>query len=522
LAVVVALVLGMAMPVLAQDGNPYPTTDPATPEGDDTHAVYKLIFWMAVVVFVLVQFLIVYSALRFRRRRNQTERPAQIHGNRTLEITWTLIPAVILIIIAIPTVQTIYDRYAAAEDGDMVIEVYGKQWWWEFHYPDITVGTDVQGNPIPLITANEIRIPEGTDVQFKLYSNNVIHSFWVPEFGGKMDVIPGHENIVSYTPRESGVYYGECAEFCGTAHSWMRFVVKVQPQDQFDAWVQAYMAGSTAASAPYVPNGDVTQTPAEFGTCGMCHNIFGTQRAIAAQAGIGSDPTSYGAGPNLSLFGCRDTIGAGVLENNAENLALWLSDPGLVKDGNYMHDLINGNPPMGVGNQGESNALTPEQIAVLVPYLLSLQPEGGCPEAGLENTYNTGKVASEATGVPAMAATPQAPAAETPAPAAPAGETPAPAAGPTTHRLEGGDIFFSTNEMTVAIGDTIELVNIGVLEHNFVIEGYNDDAPVDMPIGGEVIQWTVPNDLAPGQYIYYCAVPGHRANGMWGTITVTG
>ncbi len=517
LATVMVLVLSLVGPVLAQDGGrPYTQTDPKSPEGLQIQDLYKLIFWMGLVVFVFVQFLIVYTAMRFKRNRSHTQRPNQIHGHRTLEITWTVVPAIVLLIIAVPTISTIYSTYAAADDTDdaIVVEIYGKQWWWEVHYA--APGTDdVTGGENDLvITANEVRIPEDQKVVFKLYSNNVIHSFWVPEMTGKMDVIPGHERRLSFTPQESGTYYGECAEFCGTAHAWMRFIVKVQPQAEFDAWMTAMRQPPGPTTAAFAPDGDVARTPTEFGRCLLCHNITGTQ-AQGAAVGITTDPTSNNAGPNLTLLACRDTLAAGLLENTPENLALWLLNPGHVKEGNYMYAV-----QAGVKNQDDQEgALAPEEVGVLVAYLESLRPEAGCPEAGTERgNMNTGEVAANAQPIelPVPGGPPATPAAATPE--AVAGAVPGTSG---TVLLEGIDINWTQKELTVPVGGTIEMWNAGAAPHNFAIEGYNDDAPVDLPLSGEHIMWTVPADLEPGTYVFYCEIPGHRAAGMEGTITIT-
>ncbi len=520
IAAVLVVMLGVFGPVFAQaqieiqDTNPYTTTDPKSPEGGKIQDLYKLIFWMGVVVFVFIQFLIVYTAMRFKRRRFQNTRPNQVHGHRTLEITWTVIPAIVLLIIAVPTISTIYSTYAAADDTDdaIVIEVYGKQWWWEVHYPAAGADSATGAEGDVVVTANEIRVPEDQKVVFKLYSNNVIHSFWIPEMTGRMDVIPGHERRLAFTPQESGTYYGECAEFCGTAHAWMRFVVKVQPQAEFDTWMAAMQQPPGVATAGYAPDGDVAQTPREFGQCLQCHNITGTN-AVVAGAGIATDPTSYSAGPNLTMLACRDTLAAGLLENTPENLALWLLNPGHVKEGNYMYAV-----DAGVKNQGEPGALAPESVNVLVAYLESLRPDAGCPEAGTERgNMNTDALAANAA--PVATPAPVVPAA-TPVGGTPAATGGAPAAGGPV-QLEGIDINWTQKELTVPVGGTIDMWNGGVLPHNFAIEGYNDAAPVDLPTTGEHVMWAVPADLAPGTYTFYCEVPGHRQAGMEGTITIT-
>ena len=363
LAIGAALVVVIAAVLAGEEGigTPYSTIDPASGAADDIQGLYRLIFYMAAIVFIGVQALIVYTALKFRRRSNVTERPPQVHGNRTLEIAWTIIPALILLVILIPTIQVMYETDAEAQEGDIVIDVYGKQWWWEIHYQ----GMAADGGP--LVTANELVLPVGREVQFRLHSNNVIHSFWVPQLAGKMDVMPGHINELSFTPREPGDYYGECAEFCGVSHAWMRFEIDVVEEDQFDAWVQAWNTPPTFDADPSTT--DVAEVPTVFGQCILCHSVNGTN-AMAAQEGLSANPLGLGAGPNLTLFGCRDIVAAGLLVNTPENLYTWLDRPGEVKEGNYMSSVI------------KDDTLTPEQINELVAYLSGLQPEGGCPEDG--------------------------------------------------------------------------------------------------------------------------------------------
>ncbi|CAA9566555.1 MAG: Cytochrome c oxidase polypeptide II [uncultured Thermomicrobiales bacterium] len=370
------LVLGTLSACGDDNTRPYTHISPTTGVADDIQGLYKLVFWMALVVFVLVQFLIVYAAMRFRRKRNQNTRPPQIHGNKTLEIAWTIIPALVLLTILVPTIQTMYEFDAQADEVDdaLVVNVYGKQWWWEVHYPQFPVSQyrspadgSLVGEPQVLMTANEVRVPVGRKVRFNLYSNNVIHSFYIPRMSGKMDVIPGHENYLAFTPREVGTFYGECTEFCGVSHAWMRFVVKAVEPAQFDAWVAAYSAPPSVVSQQFSTDGDVTKPPASFGLCVTCHNVNGTT-AGAARGGLATDPTSVNAAPNLTLFGCRDTIAAGLLENTPENLATWLDNPAAVKEGNFMSSAI------------KDETLTDEQITELVNYLESLKPAEGCYE----------------------------------------------------------------------------------------------------------------------------------------------
>jgi cytochrome c oxidase subunit 2 len=355
LAIVALTILAACGPEVAK---PYTTTSPASPTADSIQSLYKLVFWLALVVFVGVQFAIVYTALRFRRTRIARRRPAQIHGNTRLEITWTVIPAVVLLIILIPTITTLYDFDASAQNGDIEVDVYGKQWWWEVNY-----GEDERGDDLDVWTANEIVVPVGKNVVFNLQSNNVIHSFWVPRLSGKLDVMPGHVNRLSITADEPGEYYGECAEFCGAQHAWMRFKIVAVPEADFYTWINAMRAGNVGTTNPdaELPDG-VTRAPEIFNVCLACHQVNGLESSAAIQ-GIEAPRVN---GPDLTNLACRETIAAGMLINNPENMALWLHDPGAVKPGNYMATQIG------------DGQLSEEQIQELNDYLFSLQPEGGC------------------------------------------------------------------------------------------------------------------------------------------------
>jgi cytochrome c oxidase subunit 2 len=362
---------------LAQDERPYTTIDPMTEVADDIQWLYRWIFYLAIIVFVAVQALIVYTALRFRQKRRLTQRPEQIHGNSRLELAWTIAPAVVLLAIFVFTVPVMYSEANEAEDeeGALIVDVYGKQWWWEFHYPGLGPNGDA------LITANEVRLPAGQKAVFRLYTNNVIHSFWVPQLAGKMDVMPGYENRVGFTPEIPGEYYGECAELCGTAHAWMRFKVIVMPPEQFNAWVAAWNSPPPFDADPNTA--DIAEAPQEFGLCFACHRVNGTNQppAVPSSAGYAS---LYTNGPNLTLFACRESLAAGLLINNEENLRAWLHDPNAIKDGNLMSTMI------------RAGTLSDEQIDVVVTYLMSLTyPDGTCPADQLPPGVEASPVADE-------------------------------------------------------------------------------------------------------------------------------
>ncbi len=371
------LVMAVAalVPYAVDAENPYSTISPKSGAASDIQSLYKVVFWLALIVFIGVQFGVAYTALKFRRRNENEPRPEQIHGNKTLEIVWTIIPAVILLAIFIPNVRTMYDFDAQANDGEYVVNIYGKQWWWEVHYSE---PEEIGG----VVTANEIYVPVGKRIQLNLFTNNVIHSFWVPQLSGKMDLIPGHINRLGFTVNEPGMYYGECAEFCGDSHALMRFKVIAVDEATFAQWVENFRAGPSAASGEI--SGDVAKVPDAFGICIGCHRVEGTN-AIAAPQGLnqsaetesGGDGAAKIAGPNLTDFACRTTIGAGAMPNDVEHLREWLHNPGAVKPGTYMGTVIKeGTLDIPTADETDDPART--NLDVIVDYLVTLSPEGGC------------------------------------------------------------------------------------------------------------------------------------------------
>jgi cytochrome c oxidase subunit 2 len=359
----------------------------------------KILLVLGVIVFVVVEGLLVYVLIKFRARPGGPE-PKQTHGNTTLEVTWTLIPAIILAIIAVPTVRTIFQTQAKAAPNSLEIEVIGHQWWWEFRYPQYNV-----------TTANEIYIPVGRTVNFSLRTNDVIHSFWIPQLAGKRDVVhKNRSNYIWFTPESSYVWNGFCAEYCGSSHSNMRFrVFSVSPQD-FDTWIAHQQTGpaftgtaaravtdtskqaaAQAAAAPapvstspvaQVNTGTwpedklpvwtvpATPTPAgltistlegdpargaqlyKTGACVACHTIQGVSPGVI--------------GPNLTHVGSRTTIASGMYKNDMKHMALWIKDAPAMKPGSIM-------PPMGKGLPKAMGAFDDQQIADIAAYLLSLK-----------------------------------------------------------------------------------------------------------------------------------------------------
>ncbi|HSU16762.1 cytochrome c oxidase subunit II [Longimicrobium sp.] len=315
---------------------PQTTFHPTTEFARISDWLFMLSLYLGVAVGIAVLGILAYFLWKFRYRPGAPE-PKQIHGNTRLEVAWTLIPAIILAVIAIPTVKAIFDTQpdpSTLKDA-VTIEVIGKQWWWEFRYP--------QPNGDTVITANEIHVPVGRTVHLILKTDNVLHSFWVPQMGGKRDLITNRVNHLVFKPEEAGVYFGQCAEFCGTSHSLMRMRMVAHAGDGYQQWLtnESHPAVEPAAGDSAVQLGKQLVTT---GACAGCHYIEGT-------------PMAAHIGPALTHFGRRRTLAAGILDNNAENLHRWLANPPEVKPGSKMPNLN----------------LTDQQITYITAYLQSLQ-----------------------------------------------------------------------------------------------------------------------------------------------------
>jgi cytochrome c oxidase subunit II len=328
-----------ALPLLAACGDahlerfPQTTFAPTTEMARIQDWLFHYTMWMGIVVGLAVFAVMAYILWRFRYRPGMPE-PAQVHGNTRLEIAWTLIPSIIVALIAVPTVRGIFATQPVAPEDALQVRVIGKQWWWEFQY---VVGTDT------IVTANEIHVPVGTTVELLLESDNVLHSFWVPQMGGKRDLVPNRLNRLVFTPEQPGVYLGACAEFCGDSHALMQMRLIAQTPEGFQDWLRNEASPAVeptdSASAVFLGMQLVTQ-----GQCIGCHAIRGTNA-------IGR------TGPDLTHFGRRRTVAAGILPNNAENLAAWLRDSPALKPGSLM-------PKMDYSE---------EEISYMVAYLQSLQ-----------------------------------------------------------------------------------------------------------------------------------------------------
>ena len=283
------------------------------PSGEEATQIDNLFVPVTVVATIIGVFITVatiYCAVRFRARPGRDDRPKQTHGNTALEIGWTLIPAVILAVIAVPTVSLIFQLNDAPAKNALEVTAVGKQWWWQFDYPATGGGTKV-------VTANELHVPVGREVNMTLTACdpsipgecNVIHSFWVPELNGKRDVVPGRENTLTFTATETGTFLGQCAEYCGLSHANMRFRVVVQTRGDFEDWLDAQRDGPAVTVEEA---GAAGKLYAEKFACTNCH------------AAEDSSISSYG--PNLTHLASRKTFASGYYPLTRQNLIDWIYD----------------------------------------------------------------------------------------------------------------------------------------------------------------------------------------------------
>lgn len=299
---------------------PQSSLNPQSTEASEIDGLWILTLVIMTVIFVAVEAALIYSIVRFRKRKDDDTEPKQVHGNTRLEIVWTIIPAVILAFVAVPTLRVHFDLREPAAGPDVVqVEVTGHQWWWEFTYPEI-VGPDGR----PLVTANELHIPAGRTTNLTLTSADVIHSFWVPPLNGKRDLVPGNLTNLTLTPdadTAGDVIPGQCAEYCWLGHADMRLNVFVETPAGFDSWAAEQLAPARVPTDGARAAGYETFTQ----LCTTCHvvnvlNPDGSTEVVGAAFG-----------PDLTHFGSRDTLGAGVLSNTVDHLAQWIDNPSDVK-----------------------------------------------------------------------------------------------------------------------------------------------------------------------------------------------
>jgi cytochrome c oxidase subunit 2 len=333
-ASVLAFLMGLAL--LPGCTTPMDTLRPESDFGDWIASIYwETIGWYSLILALVITLIILVLTKHSTRRTAIHQAPVHVNEHLLLEAAWTIGPALILLLIAFPAIVINFISQPNKPPEDALhIQVIAHQWWWEFRYP--TLG---------IVTANEAHIPLNKPVWFQLNSADIIHSFWVPRLGGKRDVIPNHTNELILTPRSTGDYYGQCAEFCGLSHANMRMRVFVDSTDQFRRWV-GDQRSSPRNPSPNAPNYAEVRSGMELfegSPCTTCHRIRGISKGALA--------------PDLTHLASRTTLAGATLPNDPSNLAAWIENPDQAKPGAKM-------PAM---------ALSSAQLSSMVAYLNSLR-----------------------------------------------------------------------------------------------------------------------------------------------------
>ncbi len=392
---------------------PQSTFDTKGPVAKAQLDVFYVTLWVTGIIFVIVAGVLAYATLKFKARDTDDPNapvPPQGHGNPLVELGLIAASVIALVFIAVPTLHNIWYTYDVPEDEKATayeVNAIGYQWWFKFEYPKEEIAADT-----PLVLANELVIPAGRAVRINLRTFDVIHSFWVPKLAGKVDMIPNRANHLWLKADEPGYFWGQCAEYCGESHAVMRFRVIALNETEFADWVARQKAGAKAVTtneaqpvfASYQPIKNERNLPGwseEFDrdplaswrkqqqpeasagdqalidegrklfaakNCNTCHAIRDDQQGGAPFA------------PDLTHIGSRTTIAGGLLENSAQNLHRWLTDPNGVKPGNKMYRGFTGGMNGYVLVNHETNTITGENIKIsddearaLVAYLHSLK-----------------------------------------------------------------------------------------------------------------------------------------------------
>lgn len=260
-------------------------------------------------IFAVVAGLLTFAIIRYRcRPDDDASEPAQIYGSTQVELAWTVVPILIVVVLFLTTARIIFGIQDAPEPKNALdVTVVGHQFWWEFRYPKLDV-----------VTADELHVPVKQATYLHLLSADVMHSFWVPELNGKTDVVPNHPNDMWIAPQRTGLFLGQCAQFCGPEHAKMLIRVYVDTPEQFAAWVKGQQ--QLAVNDPAVAAGrHIFETQA----CTNCHSIHGT-------------PAIGTFGPDLTHLASRDTIASGAVKNTPQDLHEWIKDPAHFKEGVLM------------------------------------------------------------------------------------------------------------------------------------------------------------------------------------------
>ena len=337
--------------------DPQSTFDALGPVAQSQLNLFWIILGAGAVVFILVEGALIYSVIKFRRRRAD-EMPHQTEGNHTLEFAWTAAPTAILVVVAIPTVFTIFDNQVSPEPHALTVEAIGHQWWFEFRYPHPDDPTK------EIVFANDLYMPVDEVVNVNLDSIDVIHSFWIPKIAGKVDMVPANDNTMWIKADRTGLYYGQCAEFCGVQHANMRFKVVVVTREEFDEWLMYQASPAVESQDPLI-----TEGKSQFSKAG-CSGCHATESVV-------NEGTPGRDGPNLTHVASRTQLAGGIFDNLGENgevndaifqrnLRTWIEDPEAAKTGNIM-------ARRGAPYIDPANALSEAELSALVAYVSSLK-----------------------------------------------------------------------------------------------------------------------------------------------------
>lgn len=297
--------------------------DPASPPAESIRTLSVLVLAITGFIFVVVEGILLYSIVRFRRRPETggTE-PPQVYGSHPIEVAWTVAPALVVFILVLVTARTIWEVEVVppeprAGDNALFVTVVGRQWWWEYRYDHYN------GQALGFTTANELHIPASSEgvsrpVFLKLESADVVHSFWVPRLAGKTDLIPGRANAMWFQTDQPGVYVGQCAEYCGTQHANMLIRVVADAPSDFEKWL-------ANEQKPAVDDPEARAGRSAFlsQSCVNCHRVRGT-------------PANGSYAPDLTHLASRATLASGVVDNTPANLRQWVANPQKIKIGCLM------------------------------------------------------------------------------------------------------------------------------------------------------------------------------------------
>jgi len=319
-AAIAALLAGVLLAATLCFGAPAdPSQIPSIfrPQSTPANSIFHLsllVLTITALIFIVVFSLLAYSVVKYRRRGGDDARePPQVYGSNQVELAWTVIPTLIVLVLFLATARVIHSIQDAPKPaGAIEVIAIGHQFWWEFRYPALGV-----------VTVNELHVPvsnpaNSTPTFLTLLSADTDHSFWVPQLAGKTDLIPNRSNHIWIDPQETGVYLGQCAQYCGTQHAKMLLRVYVDSPEQFDEWVREQKRS-------WVSNDAVAEGRRIFETtaCVNCHAVAGTV-------------ANGRFGPDLTHMMSRDTIASGAAPNTRENLRAWIQQPDSIKPGSLM------------------------------------------------------------------------------------------------------------------------------------------------------------------------------------------